>query len=127
MGSIKRMGAAALSFCVISVFTLQADEPICHHCEEIREYNAAHHENYEYYDQYLKANPAQNSSFKGSPVAERNVNAKIDNKKIVPINSGTTSTDSSGVKTIPSPTTGVPQTGVSAPEAPPSYQAPQRA
>lgn len=30
-------------------------EPVCHKCEKVREYNAAHPENnYEWYDDYLK-------------------------------------------------------------------------
>ena len=42
------LGAAAPSFA--------GEEPVCHHCEEIREYNAKYHENFEYYDDYLKEN-----------------------------------------------------------------------
>ena len=32
-----------------------AEGPVCHKCEKVREYNAAHPENnYEWYDDYLK-------------------------------------------------------------------------
>lgn len=36
------------------VLPLISGEPVCHHCEEIRLYNAEHHKNYEYYEDYLK-------------------------------------------------------------------------
>jgi hypothetical protein len=39
-------GAAAPSFA--------EEAPVCHRCEEIREYNAKYHENFEYYDDYVK-------------------------------------------------------------------------
>lgn len=46
----------AVFICMNTVtFSLKADEPVCHHCEDIREYNAKYHENFEYYDDYLKA------------------------------------------------------------------------
>lgn len=35
-----------------------ADEPVCHRCEEIREYNKTHHQNFEYYEDYLKSEEA---------------------------------------------------------------------
>lgn len=37
-------------------FFLNAQEKVCQRCEEIREYNAKHHKNYEYYEDYLKEN-----------------------------------------------------------------------
>lgn len=42
--------------CFCAMHSLQADEgPVCHRCEKIREYNAAHPENnYYWYDDYLK-------------------------------------------------------------------------
>jgi hypothetical protein len=42
-------------FMGMAIFSLNADEPVCHRCEEIREYNAKYHVNYEYYEDYLKA------------------------------------------------------------------------
>lgn len=39
--------------------SLSYAEDICHHCEDIREYNAKHHENFEYYDDYLKVHPEE--------------------------------------------------------------------
>lgn len=57
-----------------AVFTLNAEEPVCHHCEEIREYNAKYHHNYEYYEDYLKAEKNQGQS-------EQKVPAKPAEKK----------------------------------------------
>jgi hypothetical protein len=44
---------------IVGAFTcmtmgISADAPVCHHCEEIRLYNAEHHKNYEYFEDYLK-------------------------------------------------------------------------
>jgi len=125
MKSVTKMTLMALNLCVLSVFFSWAEDPVCHHCEEIREYNAAHHENYEYYDQYLKSHPNPETNGKDAPVAERDDNIKNDSKKVVPINSDPTSVDRSGVKTVQSPTTDMPQTSISAPEAAPVDQAPQ--
>lgn len=33
---------------------LHSGDGICHRCEEIREYNKTHHQNYEYYEDYLR-------------------------------------------------------------------------
>lgn len=49
---MKKFAAALLGLTAAAF--LHAEEPVCHHCEEIREYNAAHHQNYEYYEDYLK-------------------------------------------------------------------------
>lgn len=38
-----------------ATFQVYADGPVCHHCEEIRLYNKEHHQNFEYYDDYLKS------------------------------------------------------------------------
>jgi hypothetical protein len=73
-----------------SASTLSAKDKVCHHCEEIREYNAAHHHDYEYFDDYAKSDdfgkdddnpfltkdetkPASKTTTldKGKPVAER--------------------------------------------------------
>jgi hypothetical protein len=42
--------------CILTIGTSSfADEPVCHKCEKIREYNAAHPENnYFWYDDYVK-------------------------------------------------------------------------
>lgn len=44
----------------------QAEPPVCHRCEEIREYNKEHHKNYKYYEDYLKAE--QNNDSIDTPV-----------------------------------------------------------
>jgi hypothetical protein len=58
---------------VLSIFSLNADEgPVCHHCEEIRLYNAKHHHNYEYYEDYLKSEGAANKTADVQPVKKNN-------------------------------------------------------
>lgn len=94
-------------------FSLSAEEPVCHHCEDIREYNAKYHENFEYYGDYLKTKDGKTT-------------AGNEAKKTIRVDSGQSSTDSSGVKTIPSSTTSPASTGVSAPPTPPANQAPKR-
>lgn len=74
------------------LFSLSAEEPVCHHCEDIREYNAKYHENFEYYDDYLKTKDGKSTT--GNEA-----------KKTNRVDSGPSSTDSSGMKTIPSSTT----------------------
>lgn len=49
---------------ISSTLNLFADEAVCPRCEEIREYNAAHHQNYEYYEDYLKGQFCPQSSIK---------------------------------------------------------------
>lgn len=44
-------------FVCLTVFSFAnavAEEKVCHRCEQIREYNKDHHQNYEYYEDYLK-------------------------------------------------------------------------
>lgn len=53
MISLKQAFLIAFSLSCVAL-TLNGDEPVCHRCEEIREYNAKYHENFEYYDEYLK-------------------------------------------------------------------------
>lgn len=52
---MKNMDLALIVVFTALTFSLKAGEPVCHHCEEIREYNAKHHENFEYYEDYLKS------------------------------------------------------------------------
>lgn len=74
-----------LSFVVVAVCNSvnvysETIEPVCHHCEEIREYNAKYHQNFEYYDDYLKS---QTNEKKG-PVSEnepRNTNSTNNGAK----------------------------------------------
>lgn len=137
MLSLKKLSLVVFSLSAISTFSVYGDEPVCHRCEEIREYNAEHHHNFEYYDEYLKTegksqeatnNPTINKPIDvpsaapkpKAPVAERNVV-----KPASSVNNATKSTNASGVKTIPSATTSTPSTGVSAPNAAPATQAPQ--
>lgn len=135
--SKKTVLFAILSLSGITAFSVSSEEAICHRCEEIREYNAEHHQNFEYYDEYLRA-PGRNESAinreptisqpipipSGAPkpkdsIAERNTHRPPSDKN------ATQSTDSSGVKTIPSPSTSLPSTSVSTPNTPPANQAPQ--
>lgn len=51
----------SMLFLMLGAVSLNAEEPVCHHCEEIREYNAKYHKNYEYYDDYLKAEKNEQS------------------------------------------------------------------
>ena len=50
----KNFNNSFSSILVLTAFSLSSAEPVCHRCEEIREYNAEHHENFEYYDDYKK-------------------------------------------------------------------------
>ena len=53
----------------LSISFLNADEgPVCHHCEEIRLYNAEHHHNYEYYEDYLKSEGAAHKTAEAQPI-----------------------------------------------------------
>jgi len=53
---------------ILSISFLNADEGSgCHHCDEIRLYNAKHHHNYEYYEDYLKSEGAENKSADAQP------------------------------------------------------------
>lgn len=38
----------------VSSFSIAEEEPVCHKCEIIREYNKKHPGDYEYYEDYLK-------------------------------------------------------------------------
>jgi len=74
---MKKQFIFALSmafFCLAAVDLLQAKEQVCLHCEEIREYNAKHHENFEYYETYLESLNAK----KDEEVADQN------QKKVLP-------------------------------------------
>ena len=53
MKSIKKSGLIFTAFSMQAIFAINSAESVCHRCEEIREYNAEHHENFEYYDDYL--------------------------------------------------------------------------
>ena len=43
---------AALAAAILAAQAVTAKERTCHRCEEVREYNAEHHKNFEYYDEY---------------------------------------------------------------------------
>lgn len=45
---------AFLTLSVLTTFMLNAESSGCVKCDEIRLYNAEHHENFEYYEDYLK-------------------------------------------------------------------------
>lgn len=40
--------------CITTSISAGLNGDICHHCEEIRLWNAEHHKNYEYFDDYLE-------------------------------------------------------------------------
>lgn len=44
-------------------------EEVCHRCAEIRAYNALHHRNYDYYDDYLKEQKEQGETAR-EPIAD---------------------------------------------------------
>ena len=46
---------AAIIVGMMSVYALSLDarEGVCHKCEEIRKYNDEHHQNFEYFEDYL--------------------------------------------------------------------------
>ena len=43
--------------CAASYTSLFAKDGVCFHCEEIREYNRAHPQKEQYYEDYLKEHP----------------------------------------------------------------------
>lgn len=54
---------AWLSIVTLSFGVTLLAEPVCERCEEIREYNALHHKNYDYYEDYLMTlNTTQNTT-----------------------------------------------------------------
>jgi hypothetical protein len=58
-------GLTIFALGLTSIVQLQA---VCKMCEEIREYNAEHHKNYEYYEDYLKdGDHASGSDLKDAP------------------------------------------------------------
>ena len=62
MKSVKIFNSFISSVLVLTAFSLSSAEPVCHRCEEIREYNAEHHENFEYYDDYVKLEKNEKST-----------------------------------------------------------------
>ena len=62
MKSIKKLSLVTLSLSILATLSLNGDETVCHRCEEIREYNAEHHQNFEYYDDYLKTQHGEASA-----------------------------------------------------------------
>lgn len=74
MDSLKTIRVLSAAFFVATAFASYAEEPVCHHCEEIREYNAKYHENYEYYEDYL-------SSQKGGKATDTKVNGSDESSK----------------------------------------------
>jgi len=52
------MKKLSILFAVVFFAGLSAAEPVCHKCEVIREQNAKRTDYYEFYDDYLKDNPA---------------------------------------------------------------------
>lgn len=126
MKLMKNLSMGLLSLSGISLFSLNGQEAVCHRCEEIREYNAENHQNFDYYDDYLKANngarnsKAPNGSASHQAVAERGpVNPAIWT------NDANQPKHSSALKSIPSSTSSLPSTGDSGPLVPPATQAPQ--
>ena len=67
MWSLKRMSFIAFTLSAISMRLLYSEEPVCHRCEEIREYNAEHHHNFEYYDEFLTAEGEKKQETANSP------------------------------------------------------------
>jgi hypothetical protein len=76
MGLMKKGSLVALCALGIRLFSLNGEEPICHHCEEIREYNAEHHQNFEYFDDYLKGSQSESdeSSAYRDPKIQKPIN-----------------------------------------------------
>ncbi|HEV8051721.1 MAG TPA: hypothetical protein VGP47_04435 [Parachlamydiaceae bacterium] len=73
---MKKISLAVFCFSAAATTSCFAEEPVCHHCEDIREYNAEHHQNFEYYDQYLKSNnPAKDNNFDKAQSGTTNKNA----------------------------------------------------
>lgn len=84
MISIRILGLFVLSL-LASAAMSYGEEPVCHHCEEIREYNAKYHENFEYYDDYRKKEeptPAASSSSASS--SKEKVNAQSSSSTVPP-------------------------------------------
>lgn len=91
MISMKKIALVAFSFAAAGATSCFAEEPVCHHCEDIREYNAANHQNFEYYDDYLKSsNPHKDDNYdkSQSQVAERNTAAPKGNTNSKPAPNG---------------------------------------
>lgn len=86
MKSMKKIVLTTFYITAATTSSIFAEEPVCHHCEDIREYNAANHQNFEYYDEYLKSNnPRKDDTFdqsksqgaeRNSPVPKGNANSK---------------------------------------------------
>jgi hypothetical protein len=57
-----------------SIVIVHATGSVCHHCEDIREYNAKFHQNFEYYEDYLKS---QSGEKKGTIAENEPKNTKI--------------------------------------------------
>ena len=100
---------------IVSVQTVSSNEAVCHRCEEVREYNAAHHKNYEYFEDYAKSDdfdkdddnpflqkqePAATAGVSNpkpkAPVAERSTKSSTPEKNVP-----STSTTPSAWKTSP--------------------------
>lgn len=71
MISLKKASLSALSLLTLATLSLNGDEPVCHHCEEIREYNAKYHENFEYYDEYVKTHEDKGQKAAAVPSADQ--------------------------------------------------------
>lgn len=55
--------------------------PVCHRCEKIREYNAAHPENnYYWYDDYVKDKKQDDSKPTPTPAEQKEGNAPVNQK-----------------------------------------------
>lgn len=54
---------------VLSFQTISAQEAVCHRCEEVREYNAEHHKNFEYFEDYVKSDDFDKDD--GNPFIKR--------------------------------------------------------
>lgn len=62
MLSLKKIPFLALVPLSFTTLFLDGEEPVCHRCEEIREYNAKYHQNFEYYDDYQKTQEGKTQS-----------------------------------------------------------------
>ena len=89
MKSIKKIALLTFSITAAATTSCYAEEPLCHHCEDIREYNAANHQNFEYYDEYVKSkNPRKDETYDKSQGAERNTQAPKGNANSLPAANG---------------------------------------
>jgi hypothetical protein len=70
MRSFKKASLVIFSVAGLTTFTAHGDEPVCHRCEEIREYNAKHHENFEYYDEYVKTHEESGQKTAAMPATD---------------------------------------------------------